>query len=274
MVISIHREPRGFVVDAANVGWGGSKCNDGFDIYRIISCRTLLISNHFPFVLAMHAPTYRYQIKYECTGHLELQKLLDEGELLLFEDDDEYILDLAVAKNYGIITNDTFEDTYKDGELVERQRSKYPHKNWSRIDELTWGTGRMGDRVRPNEDWRVIGSDFLSPKLKPLGEPISDSDFEIMYALSHSFDTLNDLGKTISNHPNPNAAIVEDVRGLCFEYINAAENLMKKHANSVPDKDELGKMTVKNLRELCENMGLKKSGNKPDLIERISCSNP
>ena len=274
MVISIHREPRGFVVDAANVGWGGAKSNDGFDGYRITSCKSLLLSNRYSFVLAMHAPTYHYQIRTEGRGHLELKKLHDEGELLLLEDDDEYILDLAITQNYGIITNDTFEDKTKDGEKIERQRSKYPHKNWARIDELTRGTSRVGGRVRVNEDWMVHNSDFIFPKLKPLGEPLGDADSDLMYALSHFPDVLNDIAKTASNHPDPNAAIVEDVRNFSSNILNDLGGLMKKHTRVALDVDELSKMTVKNLRELCENMGLKKSGNKSELIDRISSSNP
>ena len=274
MVISIHREPRGFVVDAANVGWGGAKSNDGFDGYRITSCKSLLLSNRFGSVFVMHAPTYHYQIRNEGRGHLELKKLHDEGALLLSEDDDEYILDLAISKNYGIITNDTFEDKIIGDETIERQRSKYPHKNWARIDELTRGTSRVGGRVRVNEDWMVHNSDFIFPKLKPLGEPLGDADSDLMYALSHLPDVINDFVKTASNHPDPNAAIVEDIRNFSSNILNDLGGLMKKHTRVAPDVDELSKMTVKNLRELCENMGLKKSGNKSELIDRISSSNP
>ena len=162
MVISIHREPRGFVVDAANVGWGGSNA-------MMVSTFTEsslagLYSSQTTFLCSCNARTNisLYQIKYECTGHLELQKPLMKENFFFFEDDDEYILDLAVAKNYGIITNDTFEDTYNNGEPVERQRSKYLTRIGQRIDELTWGTGRMGTEfARMRIGWSLVQTFYL-----------------------------------------------------------------------------------------------------------------
>ena len=75
-----------------------------------------------------------------------------------------------------------------DGEMreIQKERSLHPDIPWSDLDKYTWGTEPDSEgRVRPNEDWRVDGSNFLHPRLPQApGMILKDDNSELRILLA------------------------------------------------------------------------------------------
>lgn len=268
------------VIDGSNVIAGGSKSGDS-DGHRLISAIELYEKKGYTVLPRMKYGTYWWMKKNDgkaSRGFEVIDRLVRAKKKLgidiLFEDDDLYIINLALEKNAWLVTNDTFENYYnKNGEEVLRERATYPDIEWSELDQYTWGTSpdREG-RVRTNEDWRVDGSNFLHPRLPQApGMNIKDDNSQLRILLTDLGKILGEIEISAENHPGQDS---EHISRIKIEISHLRER-QKKLRDIIPEpgipssRDELNLLTVKVLRDYCSLIGLKKSGLKSEIIDRI-----
>ena len=268
------------VIDGSNVIAGGSRSADS-DGHRLISAIELYEEKGYTVLPRMKYGTYWWMKKNDgktSRGFEVIDRLVREKKKLgidiLIEDDDLYIINLALEKNAWLVTNDTFESYYnKDSEEVLRERATHPDIDWSELDQYTWGTSpdREG-RVRTNEDWRVDGSNFLHPRLPQApGMNIKDDNSQLRVLLRDLGKILGEIEILAENHPDQDSDHINHIK----MEIGHLRDRHREMIYIIPDlaisssSDELSSMSVEVLKEYCSHLGIKKSGLKSEIIGRI-----
>ena len=269
------------VIDGSNVISGGCSKSSDSDGHRLISAIELYEKKGYTVLPRMKNGTYWWMKKNDgkaSRGFEVIDRLVREKKKLgidiLIEDDDLYIINLALEKNAWLVTNDTFENYYnKDGQEVLRERATYPDIKWSELDQYTWGTSpdREG-RVRTNEDWRVDGSNFLHPRLPQApGMNIKDDNSQLRVLLADLGKILGEIEIFAENHPDQDSDHINHIKMEIGHY----RARHKKMIDIIPEpgipssRDELGSVTVDVLKHYCSILGVKKSGLKSEIIDRI-----
>ena len=74
------------------------------------------------------------------------------------KEDDIYFIDYALKVNAMIVTHDSFRDKKDDqGNVIKRERSLYPNRDWTDIDRRTL------------RDFRFVKDQFILPSLTQKG---------------------------------------------------------------------------------------------------------
>ncbi len=164
-------EVKGVVLDGSNIIHGGARNNtEDRDGRRLLSAMKKFSDSGFQVIAVVRKQTIDWMIKENDPGIDIILNLIESGEIIMFEQDDPFLLEICADKRYFLITNDTFQDNGK-----ERERTLLPHLPWDLIDSLTLGTEKVGDRYRVNDYWRVIESDFYCPFISPLEENLVEA---------------------------------------------------------------------------------------------------
>ena len=267
------------VIDGSNVIAGGSRGSNS-NGHRLISAIEVYEKKGYRVLPRMNKRTYgwmKHNDGSKSQGFEAIKRLVrdkkEEGMDILIEDDDLYLINLALEESAWLVTNDTFENYWKDGEEVQRERAIYPEIRWSELDEYTWGTGADNEgRVRPNEDWRVDGSNFLHPRLQSApGMALKDENSELRVLLSDFTNVLEEIEICAEKHPHQDLDHVKEIRrhiGYHSARLGKMIEIIPKP--SIPSsKDDLNSKTVDVLKQYCDLLGLKKSGLKGEIVDRI-----
>ena len=267
------------VIDGSNVIAGGSSDSKS-NGHRLISAIELYESKGYNVLPRMNKRTYGWMYHNDGTksqGYGAINRLAREkrkdGIDIFFKDDDLFLINLALKENAWLVTNDTFENYWKDGEEIQKERSLHPDIPWSELDKYTWGTEPDSEgRVRPNEDWRVDGSNFLHPRLPQApGMTLKDENSELRILLADFAKVLDEIESCAENHPNQDLEYVEEIRRhVGYHHVRLGKMIEIIPKPRIPSgKDELGSKTVDILKQYCEFLGLKKSGLKSEIVDRI-----
>tara|TARA_X000001036_G_C20581724_1_gene767034 strand:+ start:147 stop:1055 length:909 start_codon:yes stop_codon:yes gene_type:complete len=167
------------VLDGANIIHDDTgivmKDDEGKRLMQIRPERLLAAINHceslgWSTIACLKEGTYNWAKRNpesETVGDVDLlDQLIQDGKVITIpaEEDDIYFIDYAIKVNGMIVTHDTFEDNKhkKDdsGNVIKRERSLYPDRNWDDIDQRTL------------RDFRFLDDKFVMPKLKQKGAPL------------------------------------------------------------------------------------------------------
>ena len=276
--------PRTVVLDGANIVHGGKSSDQKIDGNRLISAIQLYESKGYEVLPCIKGGTYFMMsgsaVDFEtgkkipkAPGYDSLRKLTEHNShprLRTYKkDDDLHIIHLALERNAWIVTNDTFEDKTdrETKEVTTRERSNYPDLPWEKIDDLTWGTSRRGDRAYTDDTWRTEGPTFLHPTLKPAPAPLFvDDDAEIREAIHLLGIVLQDIARLSENSSGYMEKISIHAHRISERYREMSDLIPDPQ---IPSEEELKGKKVVELREICEILSLKKGGTKKEIIERI-----
>jgi hypothetical protein len=97
----------------------------------------------------------------ETVGDVDLlDELIQDGKVITIpaKEDDIYFIDYALKINAMIVTHDSFRDKKDDqGNIIKRERSLYPSRDWADIDKRTL------------RDFRFVKDQFILPSLTQKG---------------------------------------------------------------------------------------------------------
>ncbi len=97
----------------------------------------------------------------ETVGDVDLlDELIEDGKVITIpaKEDDIYFIDYAIKVNAMIVTHDSFKDKIDDqGNVIKRERSLYPNRDWTDIDRRTL------------RDFRFVKEQFILPSLTQKG---------------------------------------------------------------------------------------------------------
>ena len=97
----------------------------------------------------------------ETVGDVDLlDELIEDGKVITIpaKEDDIYFIDYAIKVNGMIVTHDSFKDKKDDqGNVIKRERSLYPNRDWTDIDRRTL------------RDFRFVKEQFILPSLTQKG---------------------------------------------------------------------------------------------------------
>ena len=275
---------RTVVLDGANIVHGGKSSDQKIDGNRLISAIQLYESKGYEvlpcikggtlFMMSGSAVDFETGKKIpKAPGYNSLRQLTEHNShprLRTYKkDDDLHIIHLAIERNAWIVTNDTFEDKTdrETKEVTTRERSNYPELEWEKIDDMTWGTSRRGDRAYTDDTWRTEGPTFLHPTLKPAPAPLFvDDDAEIREAIHQLGVVLQDIARLSENSSGYMEKISIHAHRISERYREMSDLIPDPQ---IPSEEELKRKKVVELREICEILSLKKGGLKKEIIERI-----
>jgi len=271
-------------LDGANIAHGGKSSDQKLDGNRLISAIQLYESKGYEVLPCLKGGTY-YMMSGNAVdfktgkkipkapGYDSLRKLTEHNShprLRTYKkDDDLHIIHLALERNAWIVTNDTFEDKTdrETKEVTTRERSNYPELDWKKIDDMTWGTSRRGDRAYTDDTWRTEGPTFLHPTLKPAPAPLFvDDDAEIRGSIHQLGVVLQDIARLSENSSGYMEKISIHAHWISERYREMSDLIPDPQ---IPSEEELKGKKVVELREICEILSLKKGGLKKEIIERI-----
>ena len=273
---------RTVVLDGSNIVHGGSGVkSQELDGNRLMSAIALYESKGYVVIPCMKGGTFHvmsgealnresgHKIP-KAPGFDSLQLSNKSGFLRLFSsDDDLYIIHIALLKNAWIVTNDTFEDYRhpESGELIPRERTSHPELDWDLIDEMTWGTNRSGHRVYADDTWKTEGPKFIHPTLSHAPTSLFEDEYtEIREAISQLSHILQEVVRLSEKEDSR----ITDVNGMARNWVHS----VKRMAKMIPglktlDRESLTQMTVQELKKMCLELDLKRSGKKAELVDRI-----
>jgi hypothetical protein len=265
----INKIRRVVVLDGSNIISGGARGKD-VDGHRLVSAVEVYSRKGYEVIPVMYSGTYHWMKKNEKKGFKAVQRLTTDdsaSKLRMFgKEDDLYIIQLALDNNGWIVTQDTFEDK-KDG--TKKERSLHPHLKWKDIDDRTWGTSKDSDgRVRPNSDWNVSGSKYMHPRLKIC----SSSGFVDEHrALRELLDELSSILGKIDQNASSEKVMDDKIRRHVGQMLQRHRKMYALLPEPrVPESaDQLSSTLVPELKDMCRFLGLKVSGKRADLVDRI-----
>ena len=267
---------RHVVLDGSNIIWGGSGENNSPDINRLFSAIAFYEELDYSVISVMSRKQWdaiRFREK-EVAKRIN-SELRQHGKLQLADEDDILVIHLALKNNAWLITQDTFQDKIdkKTKEVTKkRERSLNPELDWDDIDSRTRGTKKSNrGRITSGHHWNVEGSDFFDPTMPRAPPSYLFSEYENIRKMSREVRHLLD-----NIHTELDELELEDEEiPLMDRYVGQALNKILALESIIPDlrippRDQLEGLTVVKLKEICRNQGLAVSGNKGDLIERLS----
>ena len=273
---------RTVVLDGSNIVHGGrGPKTQGLDGNRLMSAIALYESKGYVVIPCMKGGTFHVMSGEalnretgdkipKAPGFDSLQLLNKSGFLRLFSsDDDLYIIHIALLKNAWIVTNDTFEDSRhpESGESIPRERTSHPELDWDLIDEVTWGTNRSGHRVYADDTWKTEGPKFIHPTLSHAPTSLFEDEYtEIREAISQLSHILQEVVRLSEKEDSR----MTDVNAMARNWVHS----LKRMAKMIPglktlDRESLTQMTVQELKKMCLELDLKRSGKKAELVDRI-----
>lgn len=165
------------VLDGANIIHDDTgiemKDENGKRLVQIRPERLLAAINHceslgWDAIACLKEGTYTWaksNAKADTVGDVDLlDELIQEGKVITIpaKEDDIYYIDYALKTNAMIVTHDTFNDTKDDdGNIVKRERSLYPNRDWDEIDRRTL------------RDFKFVNNQFLMPSLNQKGPSLA-----------------------------------------------------------------------------------------------------
>ena len=274
---------RTVILDGSNIvhGGRGARSQDP-DGNRLISAISVYESKGYDVIPCMKGGTFHVMSGEalnreteekipKAPGFDSLEHLSKSGFLRLFKsDDDLHIIHLALHKNAWIVTNDTFEDFRhpESGELIPRERTTHSELDWDLIDEMTWGTNRSGARVYSDDTWKTEGSKFIHPTLSHAPTSLFDDEYaEIRATVSQLTHTLQEIVRLSEKEDSR----ITDVNTMAKNWIHRVKIMASMiPLQKTPDRESLSQMTVHELKKICLELDLKRTGKKADLVDRIS----
>jgi len=264
----INKIRRAVVLDGSNIISGGARGED-VDGHRLVSAVEVYSRKGYEVIPVMLTKTYYWMKRNGIKGFKAVQRLNTEdsvSKLRMFrEEDDLYIIQLALDNNGWIVTQDTFEDKPDK----KKERTLHRHLNWKDIDDRTWGTSKGSDgRVRPNSDWNVSGPKFMHPRLKSCP---SSGFVDEHRALRELLDELSSTLGKIDQNASSEEVMDEKIR----RHVGYMLQRHRKMYALLPDPrvpesaDQLSSTLVPELKDMCRSLGLKVSGKRADLVDRI-----
>ncbi len=256
---------RTVVLDGSNIVSGGAGGSD-VDGHRLVSAVDLYSRKGYVVVPVIKSGTYYWMKNNDIPGFEAVRRLNNSRKLRMFgKDDDLYVIQIALELDAWIVTQDTFEDKPNG---TQKERSLFPDFPWEEIDQRTWGTRRCSDgRVRSNSDWSVSGHKFFHPRLSncPSNGLLDDNAVlrEIIASVSSNLEELDQVAEKTEG-------IGADVRHhvkYMLERCRKMEAILPEPR--LPSEDEISSILVPGLREVCRTIGLKVSGRRAELEERI-----
>lgn len=145
------------------------KSDDGERLIQIRPERLLAAINHceslgWTAIACLKEGTYTWaksNADAETVGDVDLlDELIQDGKVITIpaKEDDIYFIDYALKVNAMIVTHDSFRDKKDDhGNVIKRERSLYPNRDWTDIDRRTL------------RDFRFVKDQFILPSLTQKG---------------------------------------------------------------------------------------------------------
>ena len=273
---------RTVVLDGSNIVHGGKGARSQEpDGNRLMSAIALYESKGYVVIPCMKKGTFHVMSGEalnreteekipKAPGFDSLLPLSKSRFLRLFKsDDDLHIIHLALLKNAWIVTNDTFEDSrhHESGELIPRERTSHPELDWDLIDEMTWGTTRSGHRVYADDTWKTEGPKFIHPTLIHAPTSLFEDEYtEIREAISQLAHILQEVVRLSEKEDSR----ITDVNGMARKWVRSVKRMAKMiPGQKTPDRESLSQMTVQELKKMCLELDLKRTGKKAELVDRI-----
>lgn len=280
------------VLDGSNIVYGGANRDNEIDGHRLVSAVNLYKGKGYKVFPRMKEGTLRWMKKNEIKGYDALIRMKKDSSVQLRtygKDDDLAIIELALSDEVDgwIVTNDTFDKTErtldKNGKARPRERQIYAKEyDWDDIDSRLWGIKKSrtkgyysGSYYKPDETWHVEGSRFFHRGLKRAPfESISFDSFSLVrneiVQIEKSIDLIDSQSENLDKSDSKiKERLKKELLHMHPHLRNMREILPEP---SIPDEKTLRTLLVADLRELCGQLGLTKSGRKSELIERILAS--
>lgn len=256
---------RTVVLDGSNIvsGGAGGKEVDG---HRLVSAIDLYSRKGYLVVPVIKSGTYYWMKKNDIAGFEAVRRLNINGKLRMFgKDDDLYVIQIALELDAWIVTQDTFEDKPNG---TKKERSLFSEFPWKEIDQRTWGTNRCRDgRVRPNSDWSVSGHKFFHPRLSTCpSNGLLDDNVVLREMIASVSSKLEELDQVAEKTLEIGGGVRHHVKYM-LERCRKMEAILPEPR--LPSEDEISSILVPGLREVCRSIGLKVSGRRAELEERI-----
>lgn len=277
------------VLDGSNIVYGGASGDNEIDGHRLVSAVKLYKSKGYKVFPRMKKGTLSRMRNKEIKGYDALKRMTKDSSAQLRtyrKDDDLAIIELALSDEVDgwIVTNDTFDKTArrldKNGKAKPRERQIYAKEyDWDDIDSRLWGIKKSrtkgyfsGSYYKPNETWHVEGSQFFHRGLKRA--PFDSISFDPFSLVRNELDQIEkSIGVIDSQSENLDKSDSKLKERLKKELLHMHPHLRNMREilpePSIPDEKTLRTLLVVDLRELCGQLGLTKSGRKSELIERI-----
>jgi hypothetical protein len=203
------------------------------------------------------------------------------------KDDDLAIIELALSVEVDgwIVTNDTFDKhayhVDKKGKVIPKERQIYSKEyDWDDIDSRLWGVSKSESKgyrsksyYKVDETWHVEGSQFFHRGLKkaPFNLIGRDSFSIIRNELEKIEDSLDIIDTQSEKLDESELSILNRLKKEILHFHPHLRNIREILPEpSIPSGNDLKKLLVVDLKELCGQLGLKKSGRKSELIERLA----
>jgi len=279
------------VLDGANIVHGGSG-NHEINGLRLISAIFEYKSKGYVVHTVLKEETFYYMKKQKIKGFKELNKLVNEGEIILFKKNDDHLaIVLAIEHNAWLITQDTFK-SHKE----PREREQHP--KWfedKKLDERTRGTLLQSDGwVSSGHDWNVLGNKFYDPDIPDVNFFFINSKEnelkKMAIGIERNIDNLQLKNKGYGKNQDQKL-LLDNARLEINKYINSfnnltAEDTINKFLKSCANIDlkiiclnrkipcnsfvRISKLSVILLRKKLLENNLKSTGNKQDLVNRYN----
>tara|TARA_Y100001970_G_scaffold46609_1_gene58835 strand:- start:25989 stop:26792 length:804 start_codon:yes stop_codon:yes gene_type:complete len=261
------KNSRNVVLDGSNIIAGGARGKDS-DGRRLVSAINLYTKKGYNVIPVMYQGTYTWMRKNNIRGFDVIEKLNKQNseiKLRLFgKGDDLYIIQIAIEFDAWIVTQDSFQS---------KERELFPDWPWDKIDSKTWGTKKCKDgKIRTSSEWSIMGAKFLHPSLKPCNKSgLIDDYCEHRRILSEICEKINQLESITDSEKNNQTSLLEEFKKIQASCKKIYRDLPKPR---IPNIDEMDSILVPQLREICRSLGIKISGRRAELIERISNYEP
>lgn len=216
-----------------------------------------------------------------------MQKSGNKSQLVSYEkDDDLAIIELAISPEVDgwIVTNDTFDKLDykrdKDNKVLLKERQIYKNDyDWDDIDSRLWGVIKLSERgyhsksyYSIDETWHIEGDLFFHTGLKKASLDLSSIDpyIKLRKQLDFIERGVGTLDAQCERMADNELELTSKIKHLILHlhpYIRKLRNSLP--TPTIPERKTLDDLLVVELKQICINYGLKRTGRKSELIERI-----
>ena len=265
------RPPKIVVIDALNVCHGGVN-GEGWDGRRLLSAIAVLESMGYGTIPVIGLWRLKQGKKMKTHGFSRIDKLRKRTAPYNLRttqgSDDMLVLELAVKHTAWIITQDGFGE----------EREKYPRgisgTSWEEIDRLTVGTEWDGNWLNKGVHWNAQGTEFVWIDCPIPDAPpdflIDEFEEERAWAMEAKH-LLVKLHGSLESKAKEYEDEIKPLLKISAQLIGSFSTLDRGFpAKRIPTSNEMNdhyKLT--DLRELCMERGIPKSGRKAEVIQRI-----